>query len=70
MKVESDLPNYATKAGLKGAADVDTSNFGVKSGLARWTKLADKLDIDQFKTVPADLSKLSNVCTNWFVSKT
>ena len=34
MKFELDLPNYATKAGLKGATDVDTSNFAVKSGLA------------------------------------
>ena len=27
MTVELDLPNYATKADLKNAADVDTSKF-------------------------------------------
>ena len=27
VKVDLDLSNYATKAGLKNAADVDTSDF-------------------------------------------
>ena len=31
VKVELDLPNYATKANLKNAADVDISKFAEKS---------------------------------------
>ena len=30
MKVESDLPNYATKADLKNATSVDASKFAKK----------------------------------------
>ena len=30
VKVELDLPNYATKANLKNAAGVDTSHFAKK----------------------------------------
>ena len=31
VEVESDLSNYETKVGLKGAARVDTSNLAAKS---------------------------------------
>ena len=34
IKVELDLSNYATKADLKGATRVDTSNLASKSNLA------------------------------------
>ena len=30
VKFELDLSNYATKADLKGATDIDTSNFDKK----------------------------------------
>ena len=33
IKVELDLSNYATKADLKGATRVDTSNLASKSNL-------------------------------------
>ena len=34
MKLELDLPNYATKADLKNAKGVDTSEFAKKVDLA------------------------------------
>ena len=33
VKIECDLSNYATKANLKNAAGVDTSNFTKKTDL-------------------------------------
>ena len=36
---------------------VDLSNYGTKAKV-------DKTDVDQLKTVPADLSKLSSVVNN------
>ena len=47
MKVELDLPNYATKADLKNAAGVDTSKFAKKVDLANLKSDVDKLDIDK-----------------------
>ena len=35
IKIELDLSNYATKADLKGATGVNTSNLAAKSDLAR-----------------------------------
>ena len=40
------MPNYATKADLKNATGVDTSNFARKVDLAHL-----KLDIDKLKLV-------------------
>ena len=34
VNVELDLSNFATKAGIKGATHVDTSNLAAKSDLA------------------------------------
>ena len=72
VKVELNLSNYATKADLKGAIDVDTSNSAAKSDLELGSLKAevDKIDIDKLKTVPPDLSKLSNVVDNDVVRKT
>ena len=53
-----------TKANLKGAAKVDTSNLAGRSDLASLTPEVDKIDTDKRKTVPVDLSKLSNVVDN------
>ena len=47
--------------GLKGATGVETSNLPAKSDLASLKAQVNKKDIDKLKTVPADLSKLSNV---------
>ena len=60
VKVELDLSNYATKADLKDAAGVDTSEFAKKTDLTKVTSDVDKLDIDKLKTVPSDLSNLKS----------
>ena len=45
VKVELDLSNYATKADLKNATGVDTSEFSKKVDLA----IVNKSDIDKLK---------------------
>ena len=69
VKVELDLSTYGTKADSKGVTDVDTSNLAVKLNLVSLKASIDKIDIDKLKTVPADLSKLSNVVENDVVRK-
>ena len=59
-KVELDLSSYATKAHLKGAVGVDTSNLAAKSDLASLKAKVDKIDIGKSNTIPVDLSKLSS----------
>ena len=61
VKVELDLSNYMTKADLKGATRVDTSNLAAKPNLTSLNSEVDKIDIDKLKTAPADLYKLCNV---------
>ena len=61
VKVELDLSNYATKAGLKGAVGADTSNLAAKADLVSLKAKVGKIDVDKPKTAPADLSKPSNV---------
>ena len=70
VKVELDLSSYAPKAELKNAAGVYASKLAAKSGLAS-SKIdkIDKIDIDWLKTVPVDLSKLSNVVNDGIVKK-
>ena len=70
ISVNLDLSNYATKADLKGATWVDTSNLAAKLDLARLKAGVDKLDVHKLKTVPTDLSKLQNVVNNDVVKKT
>ena len=49
---------------------MDTSNFALKTNLANLKTEVDTLDTDQLKTVPADLSKLSNLVKNEVIKKT
>ena len=56
--------NYATKTDLKNATGVDMSQLASKSDLASLKAEVDKIDVDKLKTVPVDLSKLSNVANN------
>ena len=70
IKVEIDLSNYATKKEINDITHVDTSNFALKTNLANLKTEVDKLDIGKLKTVPVDLSKLSNVVKNEVIKKT
>ena len=69
INAEVDLSNYATKPNLRKAAGVDTSQLESKSDLVSLKAEVDKKDVDIFKTVPVDLSKLSNVLNNDVVKK-
>ena len=61
VKVELYLYNYATKADLKNAAGVDTSDFAKKVALSNLKSDVDKLDIDKLKkNVPSGLSSLKS----------
>ena len=70
VKVELDLTNYATKAGLKTFTHLDVSSFASKTNLAALKTEVDKIDVDKLKTTPTDLAKLSNVVKNDVVKKT
>ena len=70
MNVKVDLCNYPTKLDLKNATVVDTSKVAAKSDLASLKTQDDKIDVDKLKTVPNDLSKLSNIVENEVVKKT
>ena len=69
VKVKLDLSSYATKAELKNATGVDACKLAAKSDLASLKAEVDKIDVDKLKTVPVDLSKLSNVVKNEVVKK-
>ena len=64
IKVELDLVNYATKDDVKDITHVDVSSYATKTNLAALKIEVDKIDADKLKTVPTDLSKLSNVVKN------
>ena len=68
IKVELDRFNYATKSDLIVAIEVDTSILAAKSDSARLKAALDKIDLDELKTVPIDLSNLSIVVNNDIVT--
>ena len=70
ISVKVDLFNYATKTDLKYVSHVDLSSFALKSNLASLKNEVDKIDADKLKTLPVDLSKLSNVVKNDVIKKT
>ena len=70
INVKIDLSNYATKDDIKNIAHVDISSFALKTNVASLKTKVDKLDIDKWKPVPTDLSKLSDVVKNDVVKKT
>ena len=70
IKVELDLNNYATKDDVKNITHVDVISYATKTNLAALKTEVDKIDIDKLKTVPDDLTKLSNVVKNEVVKKT
>ena len=70
IKVELDLSNCATKDDVKNITHVGVSSYASKTNLAALKTEVDKIDIDKLKTVPNDLSKLSNVIKHDFIKKT
>ena len=60
MKVELDLPNYATNSDWNNATGVNTSSFANKTDLANWKTNVDKLDIYKLKHVPTNSSNLKS----------
>ena len=70
IKVELDLTNYNTKTDLKNITHTVVSSFASKTNLSALKTELDKIDIDNLKTVPDDLAKLSNVVKNEVVKKT
>ena len=60
VKVELNLSNYATKANLKNAIGVDTSDFAKRTDLANLNSDVDILDIDKLKNVPSNLRNLKS----------
>ena len=69
IKVELDRFNYATKSDLIVAIEVDTSILAAKSDSARLKAELDKIDLDELKTAPIDLSNLSIVVNSDIVKK-
>ena len=70
INVKVHLSNYTTKTDLKSATEIATSNLAVKSDLDSLKAEIDKVDVDELKTVPVDVSKLRNVVNNDVAKKT
>ena len=66
INVKVDLSNYGTRAALKDATGIDTSNFALKLNLASLENEVDKLDLAKLVPVPV---ALSNVVKNDVVKK-
>ena len=60
MKIGLGFYNYATKADLKNATGVYTSDFAKKTDLANLNSDVDKLDVNKLKNVPSNLSNLKS----------
>ena len=60
VKVELDLSNYTTKAYLKNATGLDTSDFTKKTDLANLKSDVDKSSFDKLKNVLSGLSSLKS----------
>ena len=69
MKVELDLSNYVIKADLKNVTCVDTSRFPKKVDLGSLKSNVNKLDIDNLKHVPTNLSNLKSKVNKLDVDK-
>ena len=69
MKSELNVSSYAMKDDLKRATGIDTSTLASKKDLASLNTKVDNLDVNKIKTVPAALSKLSNVVDNDVIKK-
>ena len=70
INVKFDLSNYATNTDLKNISHIDISSYALKTNLASLKSEVDKIDTDKLKTVPNDLTKLSNLVKNDVVKNT
>ena len=64
VKAELELSNYATKTNLKGVTISFIIMLASKADLFSFKTKLDNLDTHKLKTVPTDLSKLSNIVDN------
>ena len=69
VKLELDLPDYATKGDFKNVTAVGTSQFAKEIDLANSKSNVDKLDIDKLKNVPSNLSHLKSKADKLDVDK-
>ena len=60
VKVELDFSTYATRADLKNATGVNTSDFAKKTDLANLKSDVDELDIDKLKNAPSNWTNLKS----------
>ena len=70
INVKVDLSNYATNTDLKNISYIDVSSYALKTNLASLKSEVDQIDTDKLKTVPDDLTKLSNLVKNDVVKNT
>ena len=63
------MSNYATRADLRNATGVNTSQFAKKVNLANLKSNADKLDADKLKDVPTNLKNLKSKVAKLDVDK-
>ena len=60
--------SFSDQKNKKELQKIDTSNIQAQSDLSNLKAEVDKIHIDKVKTVPANLSKVSNVVDNDAVS--
>ena len=61
---------HKKKVDLKEATGIDTSNLALNLNLASLKTEVDKIDVEKLNTLPADLTKLTNVVNNEVIKKT
>ena len=69
VKVKLDLSNYATQLDLKNATVLYTMGFAKKTDLVNLKSDVDKLDIDNLKNVPNNLTTLKSKVDNLDIGK-
>ena len=69
VKVKLDLSNYATQLDLKKATVLYTMGFAKKTDLVNLKSDVDKLDIDNLKNVPNNLTILKSKVDNLDIGK-
>ena len=69
VKVKLDLSNCATQLDLKNATVLYTMGFAKKTDLVNLKSDVDKLDIDNLKNVPNNLTTLKSKFDNLDIGK-